>query len=96
MSRSGLKNREKIHLSQKKTCGRIDRGAGVYGGCHALEEGSYHGMSYYCHLGFEMTRTKQNEYVPLEPCLKPITTSQFCYARELLKDKLWRLHHDQH
>lgn len=74
MPRSGIANRRKIHLSQKHTWGRIDRGAGVYGGCHAYEDKNRYGGDY-CHLGF---RCKDGK--PLEPCLKPITECQYVYA----------------
>ena len=77
MPPSGLKNKKNIHLSQKQTCGRIDRGARVYGGCCAHEDG-YRYTKAFCHLGF-----KCEDRTPLEPCLKPITVSQYCYALRL-------------
>jgi len=79
--RYGFKNATKVHLSQKRTCGRIDRGAGVYGGCHAYDDPDLrfhrHG---WCALGF-----KCKDGVPLEPCYKPITNSQYCYVLRLLR-----------
>lgn len=77
MPPSGRKNRKNIHLSQKRTCGRIDAGAGVYGGCYAHEDKTYH-HNEFCHLGFECKDGK-----PLEPCLKPVTESQYVYALHL-------------
>jgi hypothetical protein len=79
MPPSGRKRRENIHLSQKRTCGRIDGGAGVYGGCYAYEEPSRNFGDGYCHLGFKCKNGK-----PLEPCLKPTTISQYMYARKII------------
>lgn len=76
MPPNGLKGRKNIHLSQKRTCGTIDRGAGVYGGCYAYERSRQSGE--YCSLGY-----KVKNHTPLEPCLKPITASQLCYAIEV-------------
>jgi hypothetical protein len=75
----GFKNANKVHLSQKRTCGRIDRGAGVYGGCHALNEGCNVGWTDWCGLGFAIKDRR-----PLEPCYKPITQSQYVYVLRLM------------
>lgn len=81
MPRSGLKGRKNIHLSQKRICGNIDKGAGVYGGCCAYERSRQ--FREYCVLGY-----KVKDHIPLEPCLKPVTVSQLCYAREYLLEEL--------
>ncbi len=78
MPPSGRRNRKNINLSQKRTCGIIDRGAGVYGGCYAHEDGTRRSGPAYCHLGYTC-----NDRTPLEPCLKPITESQYVYAMHL-------------
>jgi hypothetical protein len=78
MSRSGYSHRKDIHLSQRRTCGRVDTGAGVYGGCYAWSDG-FHGFEGSCGLGF-----KTKDQKPLEPCYKPRTVSQLCYAEELV------------
>ncbi len=77
MPLSGLKRKRDIHLSQKRTCGEIDRGAGVYGGCYAHEDKTRHHNAY-CHLGYRCS-----DRTPQEPCLKPTTTSQYVYALKL-------------
>jgi len=70
---SGLKRKNNIHLSQKRTCGRIDSGAGVYGGCYAYDDSHD-----YCQLKF-----KCEKGIPLEPCLKPKTEMQWYQAMKL-------------
>lgn len=76
MPPSGRKNRKNIPLSQKRTCGNIDKGAGVYGGCFAYERSRRCGE--FCALGY-----KVQDRIPLEPRLKSITASQYMYALEL-------------
>jgi hypothetical protein len=75
----GHKNATKVYLSQKRTCGRIDRGAGVYGGCYAYTDPDLrfhrHG---WCSLG-----KKCNDRIPLEPCYKPTTEAQLVYVYRL-------------
>jgi hypothetical protein len=85
MSRYGWANRTNIHLSQKKTCGRIDRGARVYSGCYALNDGMRLEPCY-CALGCSIKKLSDGYYAPTKPCLKPRTEAQLCYAHELRKD----------
>uniref|UniRef100_A0A6H1ZXI0 Uncharacterized protein n=1 Tax=viral metagenome TaxID=1070528 RepID=A0A6H1ZXI0_9ZZZZ len=77
MPSSGIANRKNIRLSQKRTCGRIDRGAGVYNGCYAHEDRTRNHNGY-CHLGF-----KCDNDIPLEPCLKPKTAMQYSFAMKV-------------
>jgi hypothetical protein len=78
--RDGLKNRNKIHLSQKRTCGRYDRAARVFSGCIAENKYCRYENESICSLGY---RYNPKTMRPLEPCLKPTTGSQYVRALEL-------------
>jgi hypothetical protein len=75
----GFKNATKVHLSQKRTCGRVDRGAGVYGGCYAFLDPNHIYPNGFCSLGFDC-----KDHKPLQPCYKPTTESQLVYCLKLL------------
>ena len=90
MPMSGRKNRTKIHLSQKRTCGNYDRGAGDFSGCTEVSDNIpilyyafIRGDEYLCPLGFRCSHGK-----PLEPCYKPRTLSQSVYAYKLTQKEI--------
>ena len=63
--------------TQKKTCGS----------CKALKAGT--GM-YSCDLGHKIKTGKEIdgivvEYIPQEPCYKPLTNSEWCEAFDLMR-----------
>lgn len=64
-----------MKLSQKKTCGWYDCGAGIYTGCRARAD---YGSHDFCSLGFKM-----KDGVPLEPCYKPLSMRELIEATEL-------------
>ena len=84
MSQSGHKRAKTIKLSQKRTCGNRDEFSKIYSGCVAEHEtGSAEPIEIHiCSLGFNFINEWDGDY-PAEPCLKPVTNSQYVYAMKL-------------